>query len=156
MDEKNKLENSNEEIGFLIWKIHKYWQRGKHKLLDEYGLTSPQFELLGAIYHLSKDKVEVTQIVLSQETDIDPMTTSTVLRNLQKKGLIDRKESRTDTRARVVELTEAGNDLFVKAINKVKESQKKLYENIDVAALREQLQILLQEMDKLSKHLNNN
>ena len=155
MDEKSKLETPNNDIGFLIWKIYKYWQRGKHRLLDEFGLTSPQFELLGAIYHLSKDEAEVTQIVLSQETDIDPMTTSTVLRNLQKKGLISRRESRTDTRARVVELTEAGNKLFEKAITKVKDSQNMLYKNIDVQVLKNHLEALLQEMDKLNKHLNN-
>lgn len=158
MDENcTKLENPNNDIGYLIWRITKFWQRGKHKILDEFGLTSPQLELLGAIYHMSKMNKEATQIILSQETDIDPMTTSTVLRNLQKKGLINRRESTTDTRARIVEVTDAGSDLFVKAINKVKKSQDALFENIDKEALLNQLQNLLQEMDRLNNinNLNN-
>lgn len=152
-----KLGNPNDDIGYLIWRVTKFWQRGKHKILDEFGLTGPQLELLGAIYHMSKLKMEATQIVLSQETEIDPMTTSTILRNLQKKGLINRRESTTDTRARIVEVTQNGADLFVKAITKVKESQDTLFENIDKEALKTHLQTLLQEMDRLNKinSLNN-
>jgi len=151
----NEVGNPNEEIGYLIWRIFKYWQRGKGKLLDEYGLTGTQLELLGAIHHMTRENQEATQILLSQVTEIDPMTTSTILRNLEKKGLIKRRESTTDTRARIVEATNTGNELFIKAITKVKESQELLFENIDVNELKKQLQILLKEMDKL-KETNHN
>lgn len=150
----NKLGNPNDEIGFLIWRVSKYWQRGKHKLLDEFGLTGSQLELLGALYHMSRQNIEATQILLSQETEIDPMTTSTILRNLQKKGFISRRESTTDTRARIVEVTDAGVELFEKAILKVKEGQKLLFENIDKEALKTQLQLLLKEMDRIGKTNN--
>lgn len=103
---------------------------------------------------MSKNNTEATQIILSQETEIDPMTTSTILRNLQKKGLISRRESTTDTRARIVEVTDAGAELFVRAITKVKEKQEKLFENIDKEALKTHLQLLLNEMDKLNKTTN--
>lgn len=151
------LGNPNDDIGYLMWRITKIWQRGKNRILDEFGLTGPQLELLGAIYHMSRFKIETTQIVLSQETDIDPMTTSTILRNLQKKGLISRRESTTDTRARIVEVTKSGSDLFEKAIIKVKKSHNKLLENIDKETLRVQLQNLLQEIDRLNNidNLNN-
>jgi len=152
----NKLCNPNDEIGYLIWRVSKIWQRGKHKLLDEFGLTGSQLELLGAIYHMQKENnQEATQIILSQVTDIDPMTTSTILRNLEKKGLISRRESTTDTRARIVEVTTAGSALFEKAIIKVKEGQEMLFDNIDKNALRNQLQILLTEMERLGKTNNN-
>lgn len=149
------LGNPNEDVGYLIWRVSKYWQRGKHKLLDEFGLTTSQMELLGAIYHMSLQKIEATQIILSQETEIDPMTTSTILRNLEKKGLISRRESTTDTRARVVEATDAGIDLFVKAVLKVKKEQARLFQNMDTNILRDQLSILLKEMDRLNKSNNN-
>lgn len=154
MEVNCKLGNPNEEVGYLIWRVSKFWQRSKHKVLDEFGLTTSQMELLGAIYHMSRQQKEATQIVLSQETEIDPMTTSTILRNLEKKGLISRRESVTDTRARIVELTEAGKELFEKAIAKVKSGQELLFKNIDVEVLKTQLIILLQEMDRLSKSNN--
>ncbi|WP_029904638.1 MarR family winged helix-turn-helix transcriptional regulator [Prevotella sp. 10(H)] len=154
MDGNCKLGNPTEDVGYLIWRVSKYWQRGKHKVLDEFGLTSSQMELLGAIYHMSKHKMEATQIILSQETDIDPMTTSTILRNLEKKGLISRRESETDTRARIVETTPAGEELFEKAIIKLKTEQNRLFKNIDMEGLKTQLSILLQEMDRISKSNN--
>lgn len=144
----------NEEISYLIWRLLKYWQRGKQRLLDEFGLTSSQMELLGAIYHLSEQEKDLTQIVLSQKTEIDPMTTSTILRNLQKKGLINRRESTTDTRARVVEVTDVGAALFIKAKAKVIEEQDKLLKNIDKKALMVQLELLINEVDRFNK-MNN-
>lgn len=149
-----KLGNPTEDIGYMIWRISKFWQRGKHRTLDEFGLTGPQLEVLGAIYHMNMQQIKVTQIIISQETDIDPMTTSTILRNLQKKDLIIRRESTTDTRARIVELTEKGVDLFQRAIIKVKQIQDTLFQNLDKEALKKQLQLLLVELDRLSK-INN-
>lgn len=147
----NECSIPNSDIGFLIWRISKFWQRGKHRSLDEFGLTGPQLEILAALYHLSLHKSDVTQIDLSQEADVDPMTTSTILRNLQRKGLVDRKESQIDTRARNIELTNEGLLLFEKAIAKIKLTQEKLFVNLDKEALRTQLQLLLAELDKFSK-----
>ena len=153
VNENCRLTNPTEDIGYLIWQITKFWQRGKHKSLEEFGLTSSQMEILGAVFHLTKTGKEITQIQLSQETSIDPMTTSTIIRNLQKKGLIDRKESKTDTRARIVELTNSGSELFYRAMTKVKTLQDELFSGMDVEALKAQLQILL---DKLNKSKINN
>lgn len=151
----NIIETPHEDIGYLIWRIYKIWQRGKLKILDEFNLTGPQLELLGAVYHMSKARMEITQIALSQVTDIAPMTTSTILRNLQKKGLIDRKESKTDTRARLVEITKEGTDIFSIAILKVKDAQSSLMKNIDEQTLKTQLQNLLKEIEQLEKKINN-
>lgn len=153
----SRLENPNDDIGYLIWRVSKYWQRGKHKILDEFSLTTSQLELLGAIYHMSSHNIEATQIILSQETDIDPMTTSTTLRNLERKGLIRRYESTTDTRARIVKLTDLGKDLFEKAVVKLKNEQDRLFGSMDLNLneLRTQLSLLLKELDKIGKSDNN-
>lgn len=140
------LEN---DLGYLIWKILKIWQRGKHKIVDEYGITASQLEVLGATFRRSESSHEITQIILSQDTDIDPMTISTILRNLEKKKLIKRQESKVDTRARIVELTEEGRSLFLRAMAKVKEEQDVLFKNIDRKALTTQLKLFLDELHKL-------
>lgn len=149
-----KLGNPTEDIGYLIWRISKFWHRSKQKALDEFGLTGPQLEVLGAIYHLTIDQMEVNQVILSQKTDIDPMTTSTILRNLQSKGLVSRRESTTDSRARLVELTEQGGELFQKAILKIRSSQATLFENMDQEAIKHQLQLLLVELDRFNSTNN--
>lgn len=144
-----------EDVGYLIWRVFKYWHRGKLKLLDEFGLTSSQLELLGAIYHMSIRQIDATQIILSQETDIDPMTTSTIIRNLEKKGLVSRRESKADTRARIVEVTKKGAELFDKAHAKLTVEKERVFKNIDTTGLKEHLKLLIVEMDKLNKANNN-
>ncbi len=150
----SKSTEPNDDVSFLIWRIMKHWQRGKQRLLDEFGITGSQMELLGALCHMAENKIEATQIILSQETEIDPMTTSTILRNLQKKGLISRRESTTDTRARIVEVTDEGVALFYRAKAKIRERQEELFKNINKQDLVKHLQLLLNEMDRLSKSNN--
>lgn len=148
MDKNDVFNRSEEDISYLIWQLTKIWQRGKHKTLGEFGITGSQMEVLGAICHL-QNETQITQVVLSQKTNIDPMTISTILRNLQKKGLITRKESEIDTRARIVELTDAGRNLLIKAYEKMQKLHEALFNNIDIEALRTQLKLLLAELNKL-------
>ena len=68
---------------------------------------------------LSLHHQDVTQINLSAHTKIDPMTTSKVLRTLQTKGLLQRQEHPTDTRAKTVALTESGKKITKEAVKTV-------------------------------------
>jgi MarR family transcriptional regulator, organic hydroperoxide resistance regulator len=110
------VEKSEESSGFLLWQVTNLWQREIKKALEQYGLTHSQFVLLASIHWLTLHKQEVTQVVLSSHTKIDPMTTSTVLRTLQQKGFIQRQEHLTDTRAKTVGLTEEGKKIIKKAV----------------------------------------
>lgn len=145
----NEIENQDsgsvdtKDINYLIWQIMKIWLRGKQRLLDEFGLTASQMEILSSIFHLSQVEKDVTQILISTTAHIDPMTTSTILRNLQKKKLITRKSSKTDTRAYSVEITEEGKKLFFSAGKKIHESTETIFNQLDKEALKHQLEVLL-------------
>jgi DNA-binding MarR family transcriptional regulator len=115
-DNTFSVEKPEESSGFLLWQVTNLWQREIKKALEDYGLTHSQYVLLASIHWLTIHKQEVTQIVLSVHTKIDPMTTSTVLRTLQQKGLIQRQEHLTDTRAKTVVLTEDGKKIIKKAV----------------------------------------
>jgi DNA-binding MarR family transcriptional regulator len=147
MISSDKIKDTQNDLGCLIWMIFKFWQRGKHRMLDEFGLTISQLEIMGAIYHRSENDKEINQNILSQDTSIDPMTVSIILRNLQKKGLIHRRQSRTDSRAKVVEITEKGDELFTRAMTKVREKQETLFQNVDKEVLIAQLQVLLNALE---------
>jgi DNA-binding MarR family transcriptional regulator len=82
---------------------------------------------MASIHWLTLHHQEVTQIVLSSHTKIDPMTTSTVLRTLQTKGFVTRREHDTDTRAKTVILTEAGKKIVKKAIVAVEKFDRKFF-----------------------------
>ncbi|HVA99601.1 MAG TPA: MarR family transcriptional regulator [Bacteroidia bacterium] len=110
------VEKPEDSSGFLLWQVTNLWQREIKKALKKYGLTHSQFVLMASIHWLTLKKEEVTQILLSTHTKIDPMTTSTVLRTLQKKQLLQRQEHSTDTRAKTVELTEKGIKIIKQAV----------------------------------------
>lgn len=118
-DKVFSVETPEESSGFLLWQVTNLWQREIRKALEKYELTHSQFVLLASMLWLSQQKLSVTQVLLSNHTKIDPMTTSTVLRTLQKKGLIQRQEHETDTRAKTVELTTAGQKMAKLAVKTV-------------------------------------
>lgn len=127
VDNTFSVEKPEESSGFLLWQVTNLWQREIKKALEQYNITHSQFVLMASIHWLTLHKQEVTQIILSSHTKIDPMTTSTVLRTLQKKDLITRQEHVTDTRAKIVVLTEAGKEITKKAIVTVEAFDKKFF-----------------------------
>ena len=76
------------------------------------------------------------------------MTTSTILRNLEKKGLITRRRNTVNTRTVLVELTDSGLDLLRKATMQIKISSKRIYKEMDK-------EWLISQLLKLSDKLNN-
>ncbi len=113
------FERADDSPGFLLWKVTNLWQREIRKALHPFGLTHSQFVLLASVLWLSQHQSEVTQINLSAHTKIDPMSTSKVLRTLQTRKLLQRKEHNTDTRAKTIELTGAGKKMIHEAVKTV-------------------------------------
>lgn len=150
-DELALPENPYDDLGFLFWQIMKAWQRNKQKLLDKFGITSSQMEILSAVHHLGREDEEITQIAIANLTNIDPMTTSTILRNLQKKKLIIRKSSEIDTRARTVAVTDEGYELLVKAVNELRTASAETFKDIDQKVLRKELGKLFNVLTELNK-----
>ncbi len=113
--------------GFLLWQVTNLWQREIKKSLECYNLTHPQFVILASTYWFELKKVKPTQILLSNHSKIDPMTTSTILKNLEKKSLIIRTNSKTDTRAKLIKLTEVGIKKTFEAVKKIEEIDEKFF-----------------------------
>lgn len=121
------VEKAEESSGFLLWQVTNLWQREIKKALEPYDLTHSQFVLMASIHWLTLHKQDVTQILLSSHTKIDPMTTSTVLRTLQSKGLLQRQEHLTDTRAKTVGLTDNGKKIVKQAVKAVETFDKNFF-----------------------------
>lgn len=126
-DNTFSVEDADESTGFLLWQVTNLWQREIRKALEPHQLTHSQFVLMASIHWLTLHNQEVTQVVLSNNTKIDPMTTSTVLRTLQSKGLVERHEHSTDTRAKVVRLTAQGVEIVKQAVVTVENFDKEFF-----------------------------
>ena len=114
-----KFETPGESAGFLLWKTTNLWQREIRKTLKKFDLTHTQFVILASSYWLTNKKDNVTQVEIAEFIDIDKMLTSNVIRKLIEKGLLNRKEHKTDTRAKVIMLTDKGVDILKKSITEV-------------------------------------
>jgi DNA-binding MarR family transcriptional regulator len=124
------FDNAEDSSGFLLWQVTNLWQREIRKALEQHGLTHSQFVLLASIHWLTLQNKDVTQVLLSGHTKIDPMTTSTVLRTLQAKGLLKRQEHSTDTRAKTVKLTEIGKQVVKQAVVAVEDFDRRFFSSL--------------------------
>ena len=119
MSDLFKFGTPSESNGFLLWKTTNLWQREIKKTLKQFDLTHTQFVILASSYWLSKQNKNITQVEIANFIDIDKMMTSNVIRKLIEKKLLDRKEHYTDTRAKVIFLTDKGVQVLKKSINEV-------------------------------------
>ncbi|MEI6683545.1 MAG: MarR family winged helix-turn-helix transcriptional regulator [Bacteroidota bacterium] len=131
----------------MLWQVTNLWQREIRKALEKYDLTHSQFVLLASISWLTSQNQDITQTLLSAHTKIDPMTTSMVLRTLQKKGLISRHEHITDTRAKTVGLTASGEKMAMLAVKSVESFDDLFFHSLgdNLPAFNGMLEVLLKQ-----------
>ena len=95
-------------IGFVLWRVVHRYVREIDRVLAPLDLTHLQFTILAMTAWTARLGEPVTQIALARFGDIHPMQVSQVLKALEAKNLIVRPRSERDTRAKFVEVTEAG------------------------------------------------
>ncbi len=152
-DNSFAVDKTEDSSGFLLWQVTNLWQREIRKTLEPLGLTHSQFVLMASIHWLTLHKQEVTQVLLSNSTKIDPMTTSTVLRTLQAKGFLDRQQHLTDTRAKTITLTGSGVKIIKQAVKKVEAFDQSFFSALGVgtSSFNRQLLALLSQAGLESK-----
>lgn len=151
MEEVREKRMEMSEVDNLLWNTTRLLMKTRENILAEFGFTYLQFEILEAIYQISKKNRAVIQIALSEQTQINPMTTSTILRNLQKRGLIERKRGLKNTRTVEVNLTPKGESVYHQAQKKVSKMREKVYSDVDLLQLAGQLSGLSDRLQKANK-----
>ncbi len=140
-------EDSAQSIGFSFIKAYNIWHRKIKTDLLAIGLTHPQFVTLAALGYLQQHQEEVKQIDIAVNTDMDVMTVSTIVRNLEKQALINRKASKIDTRAKVITITSKGTLILNQAL-KIVETIDKAYFSVlqeDKETFNDLLHLLIQK-----------
>ncbi|WP_312288458.1 MULTISPECIES: MarR family winged helix-turn-helix transcriptional regulator [Bacteroidota] len=133
MSDKIKfIYNSPEESsGYLLGQITLLWQRKHKKVLDPLNLTQTQFVLLTALGWLSRENDNVTQVDIANQGNADRMMVSKVLRTLEEKKFISRQEHPTDTRAKVIKLTNEGAEVLQKALTAIERADIDFFSILD-------------------------
>ncbi|MDR1172411.1 MAG: MarR family transcriptional regulator [Bacteroidales bacterium] len=146
-DNTFSVAKAEDSSGFLLWQVTSLWQRRIRDALVQYDLTHSQYVLMASLHWLTLHNREVTQIVLSRHSKIDPMTTSSVLKTLLKKGWIRRQEHATDTRAKTIDITDEGKETVKKAVVTVETIDREFFAllNDRLTVFNECLSALIEE-----------
>ena len=111
-----QFKKPEESPGFLLAQVTMLWQRKQKRVLDQLNLTHTQFVLLSSLAWLSKERDFVTQVDIANLSNTDRMMVSKVLRTLEEKEFVTRHEHKTDTRAKIIRLTQEGAEVLQKAL----------------------------------------
>jgi MarR family 2-MHQ and catechol resistance regulon transcriptional repressor len=102
------------EDNYILIKMHRIINRIDREtahIAARYDLTLSQFGVLEALYHVGNLTVgEVKEKILSSDGTIP-----VVVKNLEKQGLLFRKQDPADKRKSILSLTEQGRALITKA-----------------------------------------
>lgn len=122
-----QFKTPNESPGYLLGQMTMLWQRKQKKVLDPLNLTHTQFVLLAALGWLSRENEHVTQVDIANQGNADRMMVSKVLRTLEEKKFISRQEHQTDSRAKVIKLTNEGANVLQKALTAVENGDMEFF-----------------------------
>ena len=110
-----------------MWRISARYQREVDRTLTLMNLTSLQFITLALAAWFGREDRHVTQIELARSAGIHPMQISQTLKALETKKMVSRRKSKSDTRAKRVEVTSRGLQSLQEAFPKVIEVQNRLF-----------------------------
>lgn len=125
-----KLEIHN-MAGHLIRRLHQVSVSVFNESVsaDGFSITSVQFAAMNAL----RVNPGIDQRTLSELIAYDRATIGGVVDRLEAKGYVKRRVNPTDRRARVVELTEAGDQVLAEVIPRVREAQVRMLTGLDDA-----------------------
>lgn len=119
--------------GFHLWHAALAWRAAVQEALGE-RLTATQFFVLGAVAWLGR-RGPPTQAEVAKSAATDPMTTSQVVRALEQRNLIIRRDDPKDSRSWRLELTPAGREELRVCGALVREVDRRFFAGIDVSPL---------------------
>ncbi|RYY56939.1 MAG: MarR family transcriptional regulator [Chitinophagaceae bacterium] len=125
------FKSPNDSPGYLLGQVTMLWQRKQKKVLDPLDLTQTQFALLAALAWLSRESNEVTQVDIARQSNADRMMVSKVLRTLEEKGFLKRREHETDTRAKTISLTSSGEVVLQKALREIENADLGFFASLE-------------------------
>lgn len=116
--------------GLLLWRVTNRWQAAQRAALKPFGLTHVQFVLLASLTYLGRNG-PISQRQLADHAATDRMMTSQVLRALEQRGLVRRKDDPADARAKAITATTAGAALANQAVVAVEQCDAGFFAALD-------------------------
>jgi MarR family transcriptional regulator, organic hydroperoxide resistance regulator len=144
-------------VGYLLWHLSIKWRVAVDRALNRFGLTHAHYLLLGSLYEFSRSGAKPSQRELADFAGLEVVYVSKLARTLERCGLLQRADHRSDPRAFQLELTARGADLVVQAAAVMRELYDQLLRPIGGrtgkrhAALMQTLETLLDEAEAFTR-----
>jgi DNA-binding MarR family transcriptional regulator len=138
MDLPNNPPNPNDFAGFLIWKTSNELEKYINSLLVPFGLIQSEIFHLIAIMQLVQSSKTVSQIEISRSIGTTPMSTSKILRNLEKKQLISRVVG-NDSRSKSIQITHEGLKILMSTVQILGDANTTFFANTNQQELTKNL-----------------
>lgn len=121
---KENILKNYQSIGYEIAKIHKALRSKLQSILEPYGITVQQFEVMRV---LGAEEV-LTAAQLVDHLISDSSTIMSILKNLESKGMLERQPDERDHRIKRINLTEKGNMLLSQSMLSVLRHNTQMHE----------------------------
>lgn len=122
-----KFKKPQESIGLQFWKLHTKWQKRITMALSQHKITHTQFVILASIIWFQEQATKPSQADISKVTDIEKMTLSKAIAQLEKLSFVKRVKNEYDTRSISVSLTEKGTNLIPILLKTVEEIDTEIF-----------------------------
>jgi MarR family transcriptional regulator for hemolysin len=120
------------DFGFRVSRIARRLRQAVDAELGAYGLTEATWRPLAYVGRLGAG---VRQKELATALGIEGPSLVRLLDNLERRGLIERREDETDRRARGIHLTPAGRELAIRVAKLGSEIQRRVLAGVGLADL---------------------
>jgi DNA-binding MarR family transcriptional regulator len=135
------------QFGYVIHDLARLFRRQFDAEAHRHGLTMPQWRVLA---QLSIDD-GLSQVALAGRIETDPMTVSGLIERLEAKGLVVRVADPTDSRAKIVLITDRARAMVAKMKKLAENLYAVAFEGISEAERENALKVLQQMSANLSK-----
>lgn len=133
---------------FLLRSLAHQMKNYADRRLDDFGITQEQSHTLGYIYrHQEKG---ISQKDIMKTFDRKGSTVSSILKNLEKRDLVNRKVNPEDTRSKILKLTDEGITLvesFTKVFDEIEERMILNFDEEDKIKLKEYLEQMMKNLE---------
>ncbi|WP_217998602.1 MarR family winged helix-turn-helix transcriptional regulator [Novosphingobium naphthalenivorans] len=132
-EEQGSLRQLMEELplwkrpGYLIRRVHQLHYALFFEEVGESDITPVQYGLMTIL----STNPDIDQIAIATKLGIDRTNVADVLRRLERAGLVERRQSEVDRRAKLVRLTQAGREMLSRHYPDMTRAQARLLACLD-------------------------
>jgi len=116
-ESSTKVYTDAEKVGFLTKSINNAIEKERNRYLVGYDLTSAQADVLKFVSYKEASGEEINQVDIEKEFNLSNPTVTGILKRLEMKGFVIKKNSQKDRRYKSVCLTEKAIEVYRKSSN---------------------------------------